>query len=199
MIEQICTNMESPSTILLPSKDQAIELFRCYVEHLDALQHVILVPSVREMIDRQYIALENNDRVEYSHLALILATLASITVYWGQNESAQLLFEPCEKALPLAMYWLRCSLDLLEHIWRNMAPDLETIQTTIIVVFMIYHTEGISSRARLLQATGIANARSIGLHTTDAASNDRSCSSQDDIVQTELRRRVWWHLASTDW
>jgi len=199
IIEQVCINNETSPIILLPSRSETLVLFHDYVEQLAALQHIFYVPHVQSMIDRLYDTLEVGGKLEHSQLALILCVLASLAALYGLIDSRPNVLESCEQPLPLAMYWLRCSLDTLEYVWRMLYPDLETIQATILAVFLMYHTEGISSRARYLQATAIAHSRSIGLHLTDSISNQQLQPSRATIIETEVRRRVWWHLAATDW
>lgn len=199
IIDQTCTKKESPAYVLLPFKDQLLELFRCYVEHLDALQHIIHVPSVGTTIDQLYDALQSRSTIDQNHLALVLCICASITAYWAQGEGRQLTFEACETGLPLATYWLRCSLDVLQYTWGNSTPVLETVQTAIIGIFLVYHTEGVSPRLRYLQSATLAAARTLGLHTVDSANNGILKPSQAENIEIEVRRRVWWHLASTEW
>ncbi|TKA31045.1 hypothetical protein B0A50_02013 [Salinomyces thailandicus] len=42
-------------------------------------------------------------------------------------------------------------------------------------------------------------AKDMGLHLTDSLHNKRPEETREQIIDAEMRRRVWWHLASTDW
>jgi len=189
----------APKQVLLPCLAETIKLFQCYVEHLDALQHIIHVRTVDTMIMQLYRALEDGEPSKHSHLALVLSILASIGGYWGLRDKQETLFSSSVEAASIGRYWLRATLDVLERVWRTESPDVETVQTTIIVVFLIYHVDGFSPNLRHLHSTAIANAKNIGLHLTDSPHNKRTEETQEQIIDAEVRRRVWWHLASTDW
>ncbi|KAK5122334.1 hypothetical protein LTR85_004245 [Meristemomyces frigidus] len=151
------------------------------------------------MIVKLYASLERPQGTPYSHVALTLSILASIAGYWGLREADDTPFTSPSEASAVALYWLRSAFDVLEHIQRTTSPDLETVQTSVILLFLSYHIEGFSPNLRRLQATALANAKDIGLHLTDSTHNKRPEETQQQIIDTEMRRRVWWHLASTDW
>ncbi|RMY20489.1 hypothetical protein D0866_12524 [Hortaea werneckii] len=136
---------------------------------------------------------------QWSSAALILAITASIAGYWGLGEAHHSFFASPNEAMTVSMYWTRCALDIMDYAWRTSIPDLETIQTSIVLVFLLYHLEGFSPKLRHIHGTAIMKARDIGLHLTDSAQAKRSEETREQIIDAEMRRRVWWHLASTDW
>jgi len=155
------------------------------------------------MFDAVWDALQAGQSPKSSHAALVLSVLASIAGWWGVGEAEAeaedaLGFPPAE-SLKASTYWLRGALDLLDHVWRTSLPDLETIQTSIVLVFLLYRLEGFSHKLRRLHSSAIAMARDIGLHSTDSPQCKRQEESRQQILEAEMRRRVWWHLASTDW
>ncbi|KAI7000126.1 hypothetical protein KC360_g751 [Hortaea werneckii] len=136
---------------------------------------------------------------QWSSAALILAITASIAGYWGLGEAHHSFFASPNEAMAVAMYWTKCALDLMDYAWRTSTPDFETIQTSIVLVFLLYHLEGFSPKLRHIHGTAIMKARDIGLHITDSAQAKRPEETREQIIDAEMRRRVWWHLASTDW
>lgn len=190
---------ETPTELVVPCLEETIQFFRCYVEHQNALQHIIHVPSVDAMIPQLLASLQGLHPVRYSDLMLVLSILASIAGYWSQDNSTPSLFASRREALTVSMYWLRCALDVLEYVWRTAAPDLESIQAITLLIFLIYHTEGFSPMLRRLHASAVSSAKDIGMHLTDSTQCKRPEETQQQIIDTEMRRRVWWHLASTDW
>ena len=66
--------------------------------------------------------------------------------------------------------------------------------------FLMYNTEGPSARARLLGYSAIALARDLSMHKTDLHPVPQGTSlSKDVFIETEIKRRLWWYLASSDW
>lgn len=53
-------------------------------------------------------------------------------------------------------------------------------------------------RARSLHGAALTVARDIGLHKIDSPDR-RPVQGKDGVVMTEIKRRLWWHVASTDW
>ncbi|EMD00763.1 hypothetical protein BAUCODRAFT_20800 [Baudoinia panamericana UAMH 10762] len=187
-----------PARIMLPSQDQSQYLFECYNESLDALQHVIYVPTVKRIIDSLYETFDTKVP-HYSHVVLLLAILGSIAAFWALGSPEKTLFASQQEALAMSKYWLRCTLDISEQCWRTSKPDLEFVQGKIILMFVIYHLEGFTPQARYLHASAIASAREIGLFVTDGRQRKVRQETQAQIIDLEFRRRVMWHLASTDW
>ncbi|KAK5110076.1 hypothetical protein LTR62_006321 [Meristemomyces frigidus] len=125
--------------------------------------------------------------------------MANIAGYWAVGDSKRSVFSSQASALGTSHYWLRCGLDVLEDIWRNTGPDLGTIQSKIIFMFCIFHMDVLSLKGRNLLSSAITDARNIGLHMTDASRSTVRETTQAEIIDAELRRRVCWHLVSTDW
>ncbi|KAK6443068.1 hypothetical protein LTR95_000585 [Oleoguttula sp. CCFEE 5521] len=179
--------------VLLPTLDEALDLFTAYIEHVSPLQHLLYEPDVRESIHRLYHSLSSCTPCCYSDCALLLSALASLASY-----DPDLLGNSFGGG-PLAYYWLRCSRDLLHYCTRACTSDLQMVQTTIIAMFLIYHLEGISPASRHLQAAAIVAAKNMGLHIMDGMHSRVKEITQRQIIDAEVRRRVWWHLTATDW
>ncbi len=69
---------------------------------------------------------------------------------------------------------------------------------------LIYNTEALSFRFRYMQNCAVAVARELSLHLVDSPSRPRPAAAaayprDDDATTREIKRRIWWHLASTDW
>ena len=184
---------------MLPTYDHATRIFDDYVRSIDAAQHVIHTPTMRSLIDRLYGQLIDNQKVEPGQVALLLSILASVAFYSIFDEDTAHLFPSQQVGGEAALQWTKYAMDCLEHSRRTTSGSLEAVQTHIILGFQLYHLEGFSPRVRLLQAHGIAVARDLGLHKTDSTEVSPTTKDQAQIMETEMRRRVWWHVASSDW
>lgn len=186
-----------------------MQLFECYTNQLDPLQHVIHAPSARRAINLLYERLHLGQKLESSQTLLLLSILTSIATYWGLSEDVSTVFgstcfedfasSSTQTALKVSMQWLRTSLDILEHVRRSSSMTLETVQASIIIIFLVYHIEGFSPKVRSMLYAALAAAKDLGLHRTDAQPPAGQQETQADVVEQEIRRRVFWHIASTDW
>ena len=132
------TSAVPPAELLLPQREETNQFVVCYVEHPDALQHIIHVPSVRRRFDFLYDVLENrrSDTVSGGLLALLLAVLAQTAGFWALGNLENSFFASRQEALAVSTYWLRCALDATEHVWRVEGSDLEVVQAKILLIVL---------------------------------------------------------------
>jgi hypothetical protein len=55
--------------------------------------------------------------------------------------------------------------------------------------------EGLSKKYWLLHSTAITLARDLSIHVLDHPARVRS----KNLIENEVKRRLWWYLATTDW
>jgi hypothetical protein len=186
--------------ILLPPKDEASALLEIYLKYIDDLQHVTYVPTVRNMIETLYARLAEGLAVTHSHVALLLTMLANAAALCSFSPiSVPSLFSGRDPSQVSAV-WANEALEVLDLSNRTTSGSLEDVQAGLILAFLFFHTEGIASNARWLFTRAISTARCLSLHKLDAPSSQSSASSAPgETAEIEIKRRVWWHLTSTDW
>ena len=188
------------SAIPLLEESTTMDVFDFYAKRLDPGAHVLYLPSVRSSLQRLFQDVTSGVEMDPSHTALLLSIYTTVAVYWAYSEREEILFfRTGQQAKALAFCWLRRALDVLEHARRSGTATLETIQATILVMFLLYRLDGLSPRARALHASAIVLARDLGLHYIDSRRHDSKKDTQDVLIDREIKRRVWWHLAATDW
>jgi hypothetical protein len=128
--------------IYLPDEDFGIHFYDTYAKQLDPLQHLIHGPTTRQSVKQLYRKLHAGENVESNETVLFLATLSSISSYWGLSENTSSFFGSMQTAINVAVFWLRTALDVLEHVRRSASASLETVQACVIIMFLIYHVEG---------------------------------------------------------
>lgn len=182
--------------ICLPPHHVAAAYLAAYEEHVDAVQPIMHVPSVREMMEDVYEKLLARQPVTRGPIALILAICAYVEL-WEVHQTPLLFHSHTTRKASSIL--ANQALYALESARMSSQVSIEVVQATILLMFHLGHVEGISSQARLLHSSAVTIARALGLHRIDAPNRKSSGDTQADIIKTEVGRRVWWHLACTDW
>lgn len=180
--------------------DEALALLRAFVENPFHLLPIIRLPAAQAVVDAFYAALARNRDPNPAHAALILGIAASSAFFHLDGGSGAPPFASAEDATRTALVWLRSALQLLDNFSRGAsgAGCLEEVQARCVLANLVYNMEGCSARFRFLHGCSLAAAREIGLHVVDGASSKQNPTA-DDVATREIKRRVWWHIAATDW
>lgn len=180
--------------IWLPSKEDAHKLFDNYVDNISHIHNIVYTPFARKILDDVYEKLLGNQQPPPAHMALMLSILAS------SARGMPVLFSDQCVATEVALVWTKYVLDILDHSRRTTSPCLEAIQASIILSFLVYNIEGAPARSRSLWSSTLSIARELSLHKVDSViTNCQNMKTRNDIIEHEIKRRVWWFLASSDW
>ncbi|KAB8204827.1 hypothetical protein BDV34DRAFT_196715 [Aspergillus parasiticus] len=187
--------------VWLPPKNEATWLLKRYAEDVTYLHHILHLPSVRRQMEDLYKQLSLGLRIEPCHVALVLSIFASTAYTLTPLTGGDAVFTNEQTAVKCAFLWSKMALDVLEHSSRSTPGSIEDIQATIILSFVIFNFEGFTMRFRALSASALTMARDLSLHRLDARP-DRLPGPHaplDSDIGREIKRRVWWHMVSTDW
>ncbi|KAJ5555319.1 hypothetical protein N7461_003789 [Penicillium sp. DV-2018c] len=99
----------------------------------------------------------------------------------------------------MSSIWSIAALDLLEYSRRTTFASVEHLQATIIISYVIYNSQGFSPMFRSLHSNMITMAWELSLHKTDSPQMKGQTDPQPSRIEAEVKRRIWWHIASTDW
>jgi hypothetical protein len=149
------------------------------------------------MIEDAYAKLQAGHPVHLGSIALILAVCAYVEL-WEVDQDSQ----PSEITSDIASATTIAdqALFAFENACLASQISVELVQAAILLIFHFGHLDGISFQARQLHSRAITIARTLGLHMTDATrAESTEFHTQAQVIDREIRRRVWWHLASTDW
>jgi hypothetical protein len=192
---------------MMPAKEDCLAMLQYFTHHTSrCLPRTIHVPLARSSISDFYLrTLTDREHrpVDTPCAAFILGICATSAFFWtkdaGAAASCSRLFGSEDDAARQAGLWLGVAWDLLDRA-RRAAPcsgSLLEVQALMVLSDLLYNTEGCSTRFRDLHGRTLAVAREISLHLIDADSG-RTGSIEDESLG-EVKRRVWWHIASTDW
>lgn len=185
------------SCVLLPPRHEANTLVDHYFKYIDNFQHVVYIPAVRFLMDTLYTRLDQGLPIlNASHVALLLSIFASSAALCTDYAGTATLSHPPSVSTKASLVWANAALELLVFSRRTEPGTLEDLQAIILMVFFLYHIEGSSTRLRGLFIGAISLGRDLSLHKIDTPAHS---PKQTDPIDTEIRRRLWWHIASTDW
>lgn len=203
----------SVRSIWLPSKEGILALLDDYLQGQHLFLGIIDPLATRQLIDQVYSQLPRRKGFRLSHVALLLSIAATSAFFW-EKEDARLKysFSSAFDAANWSVFWRNSAWDVLDQLRRDVTGSLEELQATCILAQLISQIEGCPSRYRRLQGNAITIAREISLHVIDAPNAflpwDKHPDDGNDInnyqacdteAVREIKRRVWWHLAGTDW
>jgi hypothetical protein len=177
----------------LPSRATAELLFNHYAKNLNWVYHVIHVPTTRQQLLGVYASLEARRKPTSPHLALV-ATILAVAVYFRSNLPEAVAVLEQEKGSYTK--WSLLAQRALSEANQLSSPSLESLQTTIIMTQFLpnygqntFFTATITHAAHMLQ-----------LHRVDSARNRKQREEAGyDTVELEVKRRIWWYIAGTDW
>ncbi|KAH7395559.1 fungal-specific transcription factor domain-containing protein [Cadophora sp. MPI-SDFR-AT-0126] len=182
---------------LLPSRSQGEVLLEYYFDNVNWLYHIIHKPTVRKIFDAVYTDVERGRAPDYGHLSLI-ATLFALSAYFcGPNSDTCLKYSD---AMNYSRRWTLLAQESLSAANCLAHPTVETLQSLILIAAHMMANIGAIATLRTLSATIMHSARMMSLHTLDTPRNKRLRENTTvDYVDLEVKRRLWWHIASTDW
>ncbi|KAI5927229.1 hypothetical protein F4810DRAFT_351389 [Camillea tinctor] len=182
--------------IWMMPRDEALLLLQDFVDNPFHLLPIVHKPSTHSLIDKFYTQLEHGEAVDPKHAALILGIAALSAQFFNNDMGSRHLFPTHEEAAQVSVAWCQSALSILEESRRSSRDSVEEVQARTILAYIIYHAEGCSSRFRFLHSCSLAAARDISLHLLDSPS---MADKLGDLTTREIKRRLWWHLVSTDW
>lgn len=184
-----------PGSVQLPIKTEATSLFQYFLDNVQYLHPVIRSQSVEHTIDAVY---ADQAHSRPAHVALLLSIFASASHLWRPHRNKYLIFLSAKEAALMSSTWSNATLNVLEYSRRTTSASIEDLQATIIISYVIYNAQGFSSMFRSLHSSMIMMARDLSLHKTDSRERKKT-DSQPSVIEDDIKRIIWWHIASTDW
>ncbi|KAB8275142.1 hypothetical protein BDV30DRAFT_225208 [Aspergillus minisclerotigenes] len=179
---------------LLPDIHLARLLFEHYVQTADCLHREIHVPSTRALLEATYNELSGSITGLDETITFFLSIFASSAFYVCHSHSHS-ISDQLKDASKWHNTWKEAVILALLQPDTIRSSSLVSLQTILIMTYLIWDTEGQSSMFHTLRGIAHTKAIQMKIHRLDA----HHPTEDDDVIVTELKRRLWWHLASTDW
>ncbi|GAB7355438.1 hypothetical protein MBLNU459_g5945t2 [Dothideomycetes sp. NU459] len=194
-------SMSGGRHILLPEEHEAQALFDEYSGTMGLMHHITHTATIQHMIGQVYDSVRRSESVAPCQVALILSILASGAYFsTSQPDATSNLFPSAGDPAQFSTFWRTWALDVLDQNRRMASMSVEDVQATLIIAVLSHNMDGSPARFRILASIAASIARSLELHTID--SPDRKSKrpmSVQEVIDTEVKRRVWWHIVVSDW
>ncbi|KAI5196799.1 hypothetical protein E4T39_07622 [Aureobasidium subglaciale] len=182
--------------ICLPDRNEAHVLFKSYEKSLGSWYHIYHRQTIEALLDEIYCQIASGQDPILSHAALLLSIFVSGAYFQAFAAWPESVFPNPQEANQLSTSWKQNALDILEHLERSSTiTSIEQLQATVIMSLMTQNFEGLSKKFWLLHCTSITLAKDLSIHVLDHPSRVKS----RNIIEDEVKRRIWWYLATTDW
>ncbi|TVY83734.1 putative transcription factor lepB [Lachnellula suecica] len=155
------------------------------------------IPTTRAMMKTFYLRLNQGESVLPGQAALLLSIFALAAYFYPSSDNSEVTTSE-QDSVHLSKLLSKSALDVLDHSRRNTSGTLEDIQAYMLMSFTIFHLDGFSARGRMMTTAAIAISRDLILHRLDDVAVGKQTSIAD-LVDREVKRRVFWMLASSDW
>ena len=193
------TDYNRPTSVTFPEYKAAVQLFETYEANVDHVCRILHVPTVRSLIKTFYLRIHENKSVLLGQAAFLLSIFALSAFFYQPFENSEVATTDRDAVL-LSRLWSKAALDVLDHSHRETSGTLEDVQAYILMSYVTYHLDGFSARYRRLSAAAASTARDLCLHRLDADdAAPREQANLRTLIDQEVKRRVFWHIAATDW
>jgi hypothetical protein len=183
-------------TTIMPDVTAATILLNHYTTNVSWVYHIIHTPTAYAQLESVYGSLKESKMPNLSHLALI-ATLISIGAYFKSGmaqgpSTRQETKASCKK-------WTIVAQRALQEADYLTSPTVEILQASILMCQFLPNF-GQTHMHMSFIGTILNAAHILQLHQLDSLRNRKlRAQGSYNMIDLELKRRIWWHIASTDW
>lgn len=177
------------------TREEALSLLEDFVDNPYHLLPIIDKPTIYAIVDEFFIDRPCHQKASPASAALILSIFATSASFFNKSMVCHHGFASNEKAAKATQTWRESAMHALHTSPGTAFSCLEGVQAWAILAYLIYNAEGCSALFRYLHSCSVGAAREISLHLIDSPTTE----SQDTVPIREIKRRLWWHIASTDW
>lgn len=184
------------TAIDIPKREESMAYLDGFESYAHCSVPIVHVPTARAIFTDVYDKLSIGCVPDPGSVALILAVCVYAELWQPAKDlSCSSLTSDFQVSTALA----KQALTLLEQAHISSNISLELLQGAVILNFCLINLDGMSIHNRLLQASCVTMARELGLHRIDGPGSKFPRQTRDDIIRVEMGRRVWWHIASSEW
>jgi hypothetical protein len=181
-----------------PTRHDAELLLDCFIKTFDAMYRNLHVPTTWLQLRELYDDLEANRVPTATRLAFFLGVFAG-SAYISKN-GFQLECPTSDRRSPVALAesWHKQAVFLLTK--PPVPPSTQALIALMTLAHLCTQIEGFSGSFGILAMSGLQMARTMRINRLDSHNfREERRKNGANMVDVELKRRVWWHIVASDW
>ena len=173
-------------------------LLRHFVNTVDAIYRVFHVPTTWNWLKDLYADVTPNKPPSATQLSFFLSVFATSVYVSRVDFQFETVALRGQSKIALAGLWFKQAVVLLTK--PRVPASTQALQAIMTLVHLGSQIESVSGIFPLLSGFGFQMARSMRIHRLDTAPlREERRKNGADMVDLEMKRRVWWHMAISDW
>ncbi|KAK8162237.1 putative Zn(II)2Cys6 transcription factor [Phyllosticta citrichinensis] len=183
----------------LPARKHALELLDHFAMVVDCKYRLLHVPSTRTLVEETYQGLIEGTEPPRTTLLLLFSIFASSAYFWTKNLSDKLQVSLATARNAFNVF-SKIAVSLVDQDGQTVKPSMMALQAISILTHLFNNSDGFSTTFHLLRSMGCLMAQSLRIHHLDTpqSQHERKVNGSN-MVEVEVKRRIWWHIVSSDW
>jgi hypothetical protein len=181
-----------------PTCEDAEMLLDYFTKTIDASYRMLHIPTTWQSLRDFYTDLKHGLLPSATQVSFFLGVFAG-SVYASKNgfQFATVALQGYSQKV-LAERWMKQAVILLTN--PPVPPSVQALQTCMNLAHLCTQIEGFSGSFGILSVTGLQMARSMKIHWLDSVLyREQRRKHGADLVELEVKRRIWWHMVASDW
>jgi hypothetical protein len=184
----------------LPPKPTAQVLFEHFASTLHHFTNGTLhIPSARDVMEQVYRSIENGGASDPANLLLVYSIFAGAALAWTPKLVRQLNLTNAEIQGAFRNY-SDVAISIVDKALGDLSQSIIALEGLVNLTNVVVNADGFSVKANLLRMHCQNMARSMDLNRIDTARVTEERRKQGyNVVELEVKRRIWWDMVATDW
>ncbi|KKK14092.1 hypothetical protein P175DRAFT_0470906 [Aspergillus ochraceoroseus IBT 24754] len=189
---------ENPATInltaFLPQKADTMDLLKYYFNYINHLYRIIVPQLAEEQINEVYQCVESGLPLNINYLALLFALIGS-SLYLQLSIESSAHAEICSQKFSFLTGAALTQANYVSY------PTIEGLQASLVVFHNLSNVHCCNSvSAIFMLGSLVSQAKNMMLHRIDThVSREQRDVHGYNFMELEIKRRLWWDIASFDW
>lgn len=176
-----------------------MELFN----HLSTTSHltfgVFHVPSTRNMLLQTYRKLLEAENPDIATYFLLFCIFSGATLIATPELLRKMGLDAGEAHAAFEKYAL-LALSIVENTAQPLQASTKALEGIVSLMHLFTNADGFTEKVHMLRTRALLMARTLQIHRLDTVRNREQRQMQGfNPVEIEVKRRIWWHMVSSDW
>lgn len=181
-----------------PTYEDGKMLLEMFLSTIDATYRILHVPTTRIWLEELYDNVQSHSSPPRTQLAFFLGIYAGAAYVSKRKLVFQAASLNGRTQISLAETWLESAASLLTD--PPVPPSIQALQALTHLTHLCTQVEGFNGTFGTVSMLCLHMARSMKIQRLDTSrARSERMKIGADMVEVEIKRRVWWHLVSSDW